>query len=129
MDTLPALGESPTRPPSGPRQGASATATMGTSPVLERPVRVRIHITKGQRVALRMVAEGAPDAERLAVRDFTASFDMTDPIGWLEARMAQWPRGEFPRASLHAVLRKLSSSIQGQVEPDLEAPKSGEVGS
>lgn len=88
------------------------TLTMG-------PVRVHIHITDGQRDALLEVLTDVPDGALLTVRGFTASFAMDDPIGWLEARMAEHPRGVFPRARLNGVLRKLSAAIGGQVEPDL----------
>lgn len=87
------------------------------------PVRVRIHITEGQAAALTaVVTQGSPDAELVHLRGFSAIFEMDDPIAWLEARMAEHPRGTFPRASLHAVLRKLSAAIQGQVQVDLGTP-------
>lgn len=89
------------------------------------PVRVRIHITPGQRAALLTILDGAPDAEAVQLSEFTVTLDMADPIGWLEARMAEHPRGAFPRARLHAVLRKLSAAIQGQVQPDLSGGQAG----
>lgn len=95
------------------------TATMNV-------VRVRIHIAEGQRRALITVLDRSPD-ERVRVSGFTVSFDMDDPREWLEARMAEWPRGEFPRASLHGVLRSLRSAIQGQVQPDLSASVEGQA--
>jgi hypothetical protein len=87
---------------------------------MERPVRVRIHITEGQRRALIAVLDRCPE-ERVKVGTFTVQFDLDDPRGWLEARLAEWPRGAFPRASLHGVLRSLRSAIQGQAEPDLRS--------
>ncbi|MDX3101779.1 hypothetical protein [Nonomuraea angiospora] len=87
------------------------------SPTMDS-VRVRVHITDGQRSALIAVLERSP-SEAVRVSDFTVTFDMDDPRAWLEARMAEWPLGVFPRASLHGVLRKLRSAVQGQVEPDL----------
>ena len=87
------------------------TATMS-------PVRVRVHITDGQRLALITVLDNTPEP-RVRVSSHTVLFDLDDPRGWLEARMAEWPRSAFPRASLHGVLRKLSAAIQGQVQPDL----------
>lgn len=92
--------------------------TIETFTYLERVVPVRIPVTPGQRQALLVVLETVPDETLLAVHGFTATFSMADPIGWLEARMAEHPRGTFPRARLHGVLRKLSQAIQGQVEPD-----------
>ncbi|MGP4092903.1 hypothetical protein [Nonomuraea sp. KM90] len=88
-------------------------------------VRVRIHITEGQRAALIAVLDRSPE-EDVRVAAFTLSIDHADPIGWLEARLAEWPRGAFPRASLYAVQRKLSQAIQGQVEPDLSATEATE---
>ncbi|MGR6922523.1 hypothetical protein ACU635_50430 [[Actinomadura] parvosata] len=87
--------------------------------------RVRIHVTEGQRAALIAVLNRAPE-ERVRVSTFTATFDMPDPAAWLEVRLAEWPQGVFPRASLHGVLRKLRSAIQGQVEPDLSADQDGD---
>jgi hypothetical protein len=108
--------------PSSARMG-----TMGASITLERPVpRVRIHITEGQRRALIAVLDCSPEPG-VRVSAHTVSFDLADPASWLEARMAEWPRAEFPRASLHGVLRKLRSAIQGQVQPDLSSSASGQA--
>ncbi|MEV0616223.1 hypothetical protein AB0I81_23110 [Nonomuraea sp. NPDC050404] len=81
-------------------------------------MRVRIHITDGQRAALLAVLDRSPEPG-VRVSAFTVAFDLADPAAWLEGRMAEWPLGVFPRASLHGVLRKLRSAIQGQVQPDL----------
>ncbi|MEU4578903.1 hypothetical protein [Nonomuraea sp. NPDC023979] len=91
-------------------------------------MRVRIHITDGQRRALATVLERSPEPG-VRVANFTASFDLADPRGWLEARMAEWPRAEFPRASLHGVARKLSAAIRSQVQPDPGTPSIEEAGS
>ncbi|WP_326644545.1 hypothetical protein OIE67_25625 [Nonomuraea fuscirosea] len=55
-------------------------------------MRVRIHITDGQRRALIAVLDRAPEPS-VRVSAFTVAFDLDDPAAWLEARMAEWPRG------------------------------------
>lgn len=117
--TAPHESLSPAPPPT-PHQAATP-ATMQCPPIMERAVGVRIRITGNQRAALLAVLGRSPEA-RVHVAGFTVRFDMDNPRGWLEARTAEWPHGEFPQASLYAVQRKLSTAIQGQVRPDLAPP-------
>ncbi|MFB4274220.1 hypothetical protein ACBJ59_02900 [Nonomuraea sp. MTCD27] len=81
-------------------------------------MRVRVHpgsaITEGRRATLVAVLDHSPE-ERVRVSAFTPSIGHADPTGWLEARLAERPRGAFPRASLDAVRRSSRSRSRGRL--------------
>ncbi|GAA2700897.1 hypothetical protein GCM10010412_098290 [Nonomuraea recticatena] len=81
-------------------------------------LKIRVRVTKNQRAALIHILEDRhvkASKSTVYVAGNVATFSMADPIGWLEGQIAQYPRGEFPRASLLGVVRKLARSPAGHI--------------
>ncbi|MBD3004572.1 hypothetical protein [Streptomyces sp. 5-10] len=53
-----------------------------------------------------------PDTGSIEVTPTTATFRVGDPLGLLGERMAKLPTRGHPRASLHAVVRKVRAGLE-----------------